>query len=205
MKNSKIFEIIKKGGQAICFDLRGEQWISDGYAAYSLGGLPRFSKETLLCMLDKSENDGFPIQMDADTVIELDNEESIVPDISRIIIKWKKTEYVLVKFGINDGFFVKLKYIKEFYNDYNYRFEVRKTAKGYFLAIYDGFIPCACIMPSPIITTQLENAVTQLSMCVDARMKKDALRTVFGDSVGEENVLGQEEHFSLEIEQEEIK
>ena len=208
MKNSKIFEIIKKGGQAICFEIDGEQWISDGRAAYSLAGLPKFSKETLLCMLDKTENDTFPVMMNAPTVIgfneELDRGEGFDVEIPSITIKWKKEEYILVKFDINQSFFVKLKYVKEFYKDYNYRFTVEKTAKGYFLAVYDGFIPCAAIMPSPIITTQLYNTLAEVYSCVDMRMKKDALETVFGDSVGEENILGREEHYSLEIEQEEI-
>ena len=110
MKNSKIFEIIKKGGQAICFEIGREQWISDGRAAYSLAGFPKFSKETLLCMLEKTENDTFPVMMDAPTGIRfdegLDGDEAFEVEMPSVIIKWKKEEYVLVKFDIIKCFFV---------------------------------------------------------------------------------------------------
>ena len=90
MQNSKIFQIIKKSGQAFVFNISNEQWISNGIVAYSLAGLPEFTEESLLCIMDKTSDDAFPIAMNAKCDIDLYEDERFEPEISTILIKWRK-------------------------------------------------------------------------------------------------------------------
>ena len=193
MKNSKIFDIIKKTGRAFVFNIYGEQWLSDGIAAFSLAGLPKFSEDTLLCMLDKNADGDFPVLMNAKTVINTDaevQEDDVEADISPVIIKWRKTEYVLVKFGMKQGFFVNFKYIKDFYNSYGYIFKVRQSKKAKCLVVYDGFIPVAMVAPASIINTGFENRIDDIFDVVHIRMEKEARTSATGESVPESDLLG---------------
>lgn len=162
MKNTRIFDIIKKSGRAICFKIGKEQWISNGAAAYSLVGLPEFTEETLLCMLDQSEDSGFYIDMEAIADIDPYEDKHFDAEISSLIVKWRKCEYAFIQYDINQGFFVNVKYIKEFLNDYGYIFEVRVGSRGVYLNILDGFLPCAAVMPADIIDVGFHNRVGEL-------------------------------------------
>lgn len=202
MKNSKIFDIIKKSGQAFTFNMGREQWLSDGAAAYSLAGLPKFSKETLLCMLD--QDDTFPITMDAATVIDVYADEKIFDaEMSNIIIKWKKNDYILVRYDINRGFFVNYKYIKDFYRDIGFIFKVRKAGRFFYLAVYDGMIPVAAVMPAAIIDTGFENRIGEIADVVNLRMR-EAVESALGMSVPEQTLIGTWQNMSGEAEQVEI-
>lgn len=202
MKNSRIFDIIKKAGQAFVFNMGREQWLSDGLAAYSLAGLPEFSNDTLLCMLDKE--DTFPITMNAKAIIDIyADEESFDAEISPVILKWKKKEYIPIQFGINEGFFIEYKYIKDFYRDYGFLFKILKTKNAYYLAVFDGMLPVAAVMPAAVIDTGFENRIGEISDIISIRMK-EAVLSGAGESVPERNLFGAWQNISADIEQLEI-
>ena len=203
MKNSKIFQIIKKSGQAFVFNIGNEQWISDGFVAYSLAGLPEFSEESLLCMLDKSADDCFPISMNLECDIDLYEDKRYEPEISSLQIRWQKRDYVFIKYDANQGFFVNLKYINGFLGDYNYTFRVQENQKMRYLAVFDGIFPVCIVMPASIIDTGLEGRISQIALIVGASMKK-AVPSSAGESVMERTLIGTWQSVSGDIEQLEI-
>ena len=203
MKNSKIFDIVKRSGQAFVFKIGGEQWLSDGLAAYSLAGLPEFTEETLLCMFDKTSDDCFPISFASKSIVDFENSKEYEAEISPVIIKWKKKEYVFIKYDINNGFFVNLKYISGFIDDFNYSISVHKNQNTHYLVIKDGVFFCAVVMPSNIIDTGFENRIGDMESVISMRMK-DAVDSVAGKCVPEKNMLGGWQNMSGSVEQMEI-
>ena len=203
MQNSKIFQIIKKSGQAFVFNLSGEQWISDGFAAYSLAGLPEFTEESLLCMLDKSSDDMFPVSFNSRCDIDLYEDRRYEPEISSIQIKWQKRDYVFIKYDVNSGFFVNLKYISGFIGDNNYIFKVLKKQKMRYLVIYDGMFPVCIVMPASIIDTGFENRISEIASIVGVSMK-NAVPSIAGESVMERTLIGTWQNIAVSAEQMEI-
>ena len=203
MQNSKIFQIIKKSGQAFVFNINHEQWISDGFVAYSLAGLPEFTEESLLCMLDKSSDDCFPISMNSRCDIDLHEDKRYEPEISTLQIRWQKKDYVFIKYDVNRGFFVNLKYINAFLGDFNYTFKVQENKKMRYLVIFDGMFPVCIVMPASIIDTGFENRVSEIASIVGVSMK-DAVPTISGQSVVERTMIGTLQNVAVSVEQMEI-
>ena len=130
MQKSKIFQIIKKSGQAFVFNINHEQWISDGFVAYSLAGLPEFTEESLLCMLDKSSDDCFPISMNSRCDIDLHEDKRYEPEISTLQIRWQKKDYVFIKYDVNREWMLTIAYFRETLNKY------KEAGDAYNYAIY---------------------------------------------------------------------
>lgn len=203
MQNSKIFQIIKKGGQAFVFNINREQWISDGFVAYSLAGLPEFSEESLLCMLDKSSDDCFPISMNSKCDIDLNEDKRFEPEISTLQIRWQKKDYIFIKYDVNRGFFVNVKYISAFLGDYNYTFKVLENQKMRYLVIFDGMFPVCIVMPASIIDTGFENRLSEIASVVGVSMK-DSVPSIAGRSVVERTMIGTLQNVAVSVEQMEI-
>ena len=203
MQNSKIFQIIKKSGQAFVFNINHEQWISDGFVAYSLAGLPEFSEENVLCMLDKSSDDAFPVSFMTNCKVDLDKDKRFEPEISTIQIRWQKKDYVFIKYDVNRGFFVNVKYISGFIGDYNYTFKVLENRKMRYLVIFDGMFPVCIVMPASIIDTGFENRLSEIASVVGVSMK-DAVPSIAGRSVVERTMIGTLQNVAVSAEQLEI-
>lgn len=203
MKNSKIFNIIKKAGQAFVFNIGREQWLSDGVAAYSLAGLPVFSEDSLLCMMDKTTDDCFPVSMNTECDIDLNEDKAYEAAFLRVQIKWKKKDYVLVRYDITDGFFVNLKYISGFMDDYNYTFKVFKNQNMRYLVVFDGMFPVCIVMPASIIDTGFDENMSKIMQVINKSMKH-AVPSVAGESVPERTLIGTWQNMSGEAEQVEI-
>lgn len=204
MKNSKIFNIVKKSGQAFVFNMSSEQWLSDGLAAYSLAGLPEFSEESLLCMMDKTSDDLFPISMNAQAVVNMEEDEYFDATIYPMTLKWKKKELIFIKYDINMGFFVNLKYISGFIDDYNYSFSVYRNQKSHYLVIKDGMFPVCIVFPDNIMNVGFLNIIAEMSGITDSRIKNSGVESAFGLCVPERNMLGGWQNMSGDIEQMEL-
>ena len=206
MTNKKIFELIKKGGQAIISRSGRVQWVSDGIGAYSLAGLPEFSGTELMRMCDIGENTTFPVTEVEKLHVLAEDGREYEANISELTIKKGSREYVMITYNDTETFFVQMKYIKDYLKDYNCIFTVRCEEDCRWLCIKDGAFLCACIMPSEIVTGCFSNDLYTLASGADRQLKK-AIPNEAGIPVKPEmNILGrpQGRYRETRYEQEEL-
>lgn len=66
MKIKKVFDICKHSKHIITFKFAGEQWVTDGYAAYCLSGMPELTEELICQLYDISDKQRENIHFDID-------------------------------------------------------------------------------------------------------------------------------------------
>lgn len=171
MKINKIAAICKKSKQVAIFTdpiSDGVQFIGDGYATYSVSGLPELDSKSILTIFDvpecKQEEWAVRSGMIPDYLNfhDTDSGEKII-EISKpsIILNGKELYPFYMSRGIT---FFNSSYFKPFANmDYIYFFE-RYTSQGIpYIAVKSGIILCAIIMPMNIINESFVEQVTKLA------------------------------------------
>ena len=171
MKMKAVQSLLSSGKRAILFH-GDEQWIGDGYAAYPLHGLPRLEKDNLKAFLDCNEKqwEKFFVQEEK---LPFSIEDNILEetDLEYIGLMIRYAECDLIPLiGAGHIYFIQNKYIRPLTEDIT--FHLRRTDGGqYCIAVKEGLILRAVIMPYECINDDLNGILMRLSVNCDSELR----------------------------------
>lgn len=165
MKIKKIIDLCKKSKRIILFtdEERGEQWISNGEAAYPLFDCPRFDEDTIFAVFDIPQKKAEEIRFEEKAVFPSAYDFSDTTENEMPADRWALGLVVngerVIPFSTSQGLvFVGEKYLAPF-SDYDMAqltFSERiDTAGQSYFAVKAGFLLIGIVMPIRIINEDL--------------------------------------------------
>lgn len=184
MKLKDIASILRAGRTINILEGKDCQWLSDGFAAYPIYGLPHMEEKNMTALLDIPENkrELYNVQPGKLPFDESDNcpDEFQLSD-SGITIVYRGTA-VIPLIGNHKLFYVRLRYLKPFFSDKeSYTYYARKTDGGCSVAVKEGFILRAVIAPYDIVYeefTDLLGTIYNRSLDILSEKKEEKLRRI---------------------------
>lgn len=163
MKIKEIARLCKKRKRITVYRVGNTQWVSNGYAAYPLHGLPKLEEKSLFTMFDIPEESrdsyfyreeqveprdtGFPISFED----YFEQEEQAEPEELVISYFWENLKGIRTSSGT---VFFDAELLKPFDDDYN--FYVRLSPKGVpYIAVKKGMILLGVIMIKDVLTPDI--------------------------------------------------
>ena len=140
MKQSRLIQLINAD--------TGEQWITDGYAAYPLRGLPEMKLANLQSFFDMTDKQWDKVSAKFGNIgVCLDDTDDTEKDTeySPVTITYYGTTFKPIMCG-NICYYVQSKYLKPFSEDALYTIRTDTAGKPC-IAVREGFFLCGIIMP----------------------------------------------------------
>lgn len=197
MKISKLAAICKTSKHAVIFQDDSYQWISDGYAAYRVEGLPKLSKESLLTIFDVEKEAqekwfvserGFPEGIDIEEPGY--EEQQVIPTMPTIESKGK--QYLCLPIESRRILFFDTKYLNPLADLKLPEYFLRKSEEGnWYLVVSDGLFIKAIIMQANIVNETLCKMYRELSFRMDAELE---LRKALKETRVEKDIFGRVTH-----------
>ncbi len=202
----KVFDFIKKSKRAYIYKVRGEQWISDGCAGWSMEGLPEFDGDEIRTMCDIKEDDtAFEITtLKAAPAVHSGDGKRIHCDSLHICIRRDGENYSCITY---DGgiIFINQKYIKHMEKNF-FIYDVAQIGKQRMLCFYNHDDQLkGWIMPAQIVGQGFYNTVWELTKRLEQDMRTRGTENEYGMmEICEADILGDVLHGEVKAEQMEI-
>ncbi len=179
MKLSAIESICKARKTILLSVIEGVQWISDGFAAYPLLGLPIMNGENVLTLFHVADKKKGDYQIDEnvslDGIYDMSDVGGAEVDLRESFVQIHNGKMSLTPFFSETGvLYVASKYLRPFEDAGEpCRFFERKTARGRsYIAVMEGFLLKGILLPEERIDPTFAGELRRIALATEILVAK---------------------------------